>query len=160
MVTILFYGGRQLGVNRKFENYRETSRKPDAVVAFYEAKSVLQSSVEKMHINFFSLQQFSFLLKIFVKRLDQTVNVLHSRFCRLLKEPKRPIITEGTMLSFWVKPPTVVRQVTGSIAAHPGRHQIAYPSYNLVGMVCEVSVRNYFDEKLITVIYFSKIMMI
>ena len=87
MVTILFYGGRHRGVDRKFEKYRETSRKPDAVVAF-------QSSVEKIHINFFSLQQFSFLLKIFVKRLDQTVNVFHSRFCRLLKEPKRPIITE------------------------------------------------------------------
>ena len=100
MVTILFYGGRHLGVNRKFENYRETSRKPDAVVAFYEAKNVLQSSVEKIHINFFSLQQFSFLLKIFVKRFDQTVNVFHSRFCRLLKEPKRPIITEGTVPEF------------------------------------------------------------
>ena len=25
-------------INRKFENYREISRKPDAVVAFYEAK--------------------------------------------------------------------------------------------------------------------------
>ena len=72
MITILFYGGRHLGVNRKFENYCETSRKPDTV-AFYEAKNVLQSSVEKIHINFFSLQQFSFLLKIFVKRLDQTV---------------------------------------------------------------------------------------
>ena len=55
--------------NRKFENYRETSRKPDAVVAFYEAKNILQSSVEKIHINFFSLQQFSFLLKIFVKKI-------------------------------------------------------------------------------------------
>ena len=101
MVTILFYGGRHLGVNRKFENYRETSRKPDAVVAFYEAKNVLQSSVEKIHINFFSLQQFSFLLKIFVKR----VNVFHSRFCRLLKEPKRPIITEGTVPEFLGKTP-------------------------------------------------------
>ena len=54
----------------------------------------------------------------------------------------------------------MVRQVTGSIAAHPGTHQIAHPSYNLVGMVCEVSVRNYFDENLITMTYFSKIMMI
>ena len=27
-------------------------------------------------------------------------------------------------------------------------------------MVCEVSVRNYFDENLITMTYFSKIMMI
>ena len=54
----------------------------------------------------------------------------------------------------------MVRQVTGSIAAHPGTHEIAYPSYNLVGMVCEVSVRNYFDENLITMTYFSKIMMI
>ena len=115
--------------------------------------------MEKIHINFFSLQQFSFLLKIFVKRLDQTVNVFHSRFCRLLKVPKRPIITE-LCLSFWVKPPTVVRQVTRSIAAHPGTHQIAYPSYNLVGMMCEVSERNYFDENLITMTYFSKIMMI
>ena len=105
MVTILLYGGRHLGVNRKFENYRETSRKPDAVVAFYEAKNVLQTSVEKIHINFFSLQQFSFLLKIFVKRLVQTVNVFHSRFCRLLKEPKRPIITEGTVPVFLGKTP-------------------------------------------------------
>ena len=105
MVTILFYGGRHLGVNRKFEIYRETSRKPDAVVAFYEVKNVLQSSVEKIHINFFSLQQFSFLLKIFVKRLDQTVNVFHSRFCRLLKEQKRPIITEGTVPEFLGKTP-------------------------------------------------------
>ena len=103
MVTILFYGGRHLGVNRKFENYRETSRKPDAVVAFYEAKTVLRSSVEKIHINFFSLQQFSFLLKIFVQRLD--LNVFHSRFCRLLKEPKRPIITEGTVPEFLGKTP-------------------------------------------------------
>ena len=68
-----------------------------------------------------------------------------------LKEPKRPIITEGTVPEF---------QVTGSIAAHPGTHQIAYPSYNLVGMACEVSVRNYFDENLITMTYFNKIMMI
>ena len=116
--------------------------------------------MEKIHINFFSLQQFSFLLKIFVKRLDQTVNVFHSRFCHLLKEPKRPIITEGLCLSFWVKPSTVVRQVTGSIAAHPGTHQIAYPIYNRVGMVCEISAMNYFDENLITMTYFSKIMMI
>ena len=92
-------------INRKLENYRETSHKPDAVVAFYEAKSVLQSSVEKKHINFFSLQQFSFLLNIFVKRLDQTVNVFHLRFCRLLKEPKRPIITEGTVPEFVGKTP-------------------------------------------------------
>ena len=28
--------------NRKFEKYCDTSRKPDAVVAFYEAKIVLQ----------------------------------------------------------------------------------------------------------------------
>ena len=60
MVTILLYGGRHLWVNRKFENYRETSRKPDAVVAFYEAKYVLQSSVEKIHINFFSQNNFPF----------------------------------------------------------------------------------------------------
>ena len=53
MVTNLFYGGRHLGVNRKFENYRETSSKPDAVVAFYEAKHLLQSSAEKLHISFF-----------------------------------------------------------------------------------------------------------
>ena len=32
-------------INRKFENYRETSRKTDAVVAFYEGRNVLQSSV-------------------------------------------------------------------------------------------------------------------
>ena len=106
MVTILFYGGRHFGVNRKFENYRETSRKQDAVVAVYEAKNVfLQSSVEKIHITFFSLQQFSFLLKIVAKRLDQIVNVFHSRFCRLLKEPKRPIITEGTVPEFLGKTP-------------------------------------------------------
>ena len=61
---------------------------------------------------------------------DQTENVFHSRFCRPLKEPKRPIITEGTVPEFLGKPFTVVRQVTGSIAAHPGTHQIAYPSYN------------------------------
>ena len=73
MVTVLFYGGRHLGVNRNFENYRVTSRKPDANVAFYGAKNLLQSSVEKIHINLFWLQQFSFLLKIFAKRLDQTV---------------------------------------------------------------------------------------
>ena len=54
----------------------------------------------------------------------------------------------------------MVRQVTGSIAAHPETHQIAYPSYNRVEMVCEVSVKNYFDENLITMAYFSKIMMI
>ena len=49
-------------INRKFENYRETtcSRKQDVVVAFYEARNVLQSSVEKIHFNFLSLQQFSF----------------------------------------------------------------------------------------------------
>ena len=63
--------------------------------------------MEKIHINLFSLQQFSFLLKIFVKRLDQTVKfyVFHSRFCRLLKEPKRPIITEGTVPEFLGKTP-------------------------------------------------------
>ena len=44
-------------------------------------------------------------MKIFVKRLDQTVHVFHSRFCRLLKEPKRPIITEGTMPEFLGKTP-------------------------------------------------------
>ena len=92
-------------MNRKFENYRETSRKPDAVVAFYETKNVLQSSVEKIHINLFSLQQFSFLLKNFVKRLDQTLNFFYSRFCRLLKEPKRLIITEGTVPEFQGNPP-------------------------------------------------------
>ena len=160
MVTILFYGVRHLGVNRKFENYRETSRKPDAVVAFYEAKNVLQSSVEKIHINLFSLQQFSFLLKIFVKRLDQTVNVFHLRFCRLLKEPKRPIITAGTVPEFLGKTPYRGMSSNWELAAHPGTHQIAYPRYNRVGMVCEVSVRNYFDENLITMTYFSKIMMI
>ena len=68
--------------------------------------NVLQSSVEKRHINFFSPQQFSFLLKIFVKRLDQTVNVFHSRFCRLIKEPKRPIISEGTVHEFLGKTPS------------------------------------------------------
>ena len=79
--------------NRNFENYRETSHKPDAVGAFYETKNVLQSSAEKIHINFFSLQQFSFLFEDFRKKIDQTVNVFHLRFRRLLKEPKRPVIT-------------------------------------------------------------------
>ena len=83
---------------------------------------------------FFSLQQFSFLFEDFRKKIDQTKNVFHSRFCRLLKKPKRPVITEGTVPEFLGKPPppTVVRQVTGSIAAHPGTHLIAYPSYNRV----------------------------
>ena len=92
-------------INRKFENYRETSHKPDAVGAFYEKINVLQSSVEKMHINFFSLQQFSFLFENFRKQIDQTVNVFVSIFCRLLKEPKRPVITEGTVSEFLGKTP-------------------------------------------------------
>ena len=91
--------------NRNFENYRETSHKPDAVGAFYETKNVLQSSAEKIHINFFSLQQFSFLFAFFRKKIDQTVNVFHSRFCRLLKEPKRPVITEGTVPELLGKTP-------------------------------------------------------
>ena len=92
-------------INRKFENHRETSHKPDAVVAIYEAKNVLQSSVEKIHITFSRYNSSHFLLKIFAKRLDQTVNVFHSRFCRQLKEPKRPIITEGTVPEFLGKTP-------------------------------------------------------
>ena len=69
--------------NRKFENNRETSCKPNAVVPFYEAKNSF--TITLIH---FLLQQVSFQLKIFVKRLDKTVNVFHLRFCRLLKEPK------------------------------------------------------------------------
>ena len=42
----------------------------------------------------FTLQQFAFLLKFCVKRSDQTVQVFHLRFCRLLEGPKRPIKTE------------------------------------------------------------------
>ena len=42
----------------------------------------------------FTLQQLAFLLKICVKRSDQTVHVFHLRLCRLLEGPKRPIKTE------------------------------------------------------------------
>ena len=97
--------GRHLAENRNFEKYRETSHKPDAVGAFYETKNVLQSSVEKILINFFSVQQFSFLFEDFRKKIDQTVNVFHSRFCCLLKEPKRPVITEGTVPELLDKTP-------------------------------------------------------
>ena len=47
-------------INRKFENYRETSRKPDAVVTFYEAKNVLQSSAEKYTLTFSRYNNFHF----------------------------------------------------------------------------------------------------
>ena len=55
------------------------------------------TSMKKCTIKHVTLQQFSFLLKICVKKLYQTVNVFHLRLCRLLKEPKRPIRTEGTV---------------------------------------------------------------
>ena len=52
------------------------------------------TSMKKCTIKYVTLQQFSFVLKICVKRLHQTVNVFHLRLCRLLEEPKRP---EGTV---------------------------------------------------------------
>ena len=106
------------------------------------------------------LQQFSFQLKIFVKRLDKSVNVFYLRFCRLLKEPKRPIRTEGFVSEFLGKPRTGARQVSGSITAHPRPNQRAYPSHNREVMVCKVSVKNYFDIQCnwITLTYFGKTM--
>ena len=60
----------------------------------------------------------------------------------------------------WVKPPTAAHQVTWNITAHPGAHQRSYRSYNGVGMVCKVSVKNHFDDRLISMTDFSKIIMI
>ena len=38
-------------INRKFENYRETSHNPDAVVGFYDAKQLFYDhSMEKMYV--------------------------------------------------------------------------------------------------------------
>ena len=46
-----------------------------------------------------------FFFEDFREKIDQTVNVFHSRFCRLLKEPKRPVITEGTVPELLGKTP-------------------------------------------------------
>ena len=38
-------------INRKFENYRETSHNPDAVIGFYDAKQLFYDhSMEKMYV--------------------------------------------------------------------------------------------------------------
>ena len=78
--------------NRKFENFRETSHNPDAVIGFYDAKQLFYDhSMEKCTFYNFTLQQFAFLLKFCVVRSDQTVQVFHLRFCRLLEGSKRQI---------------------------------------------------------------------
>ena len=85
-------------INRKFENYRETSHNPGAIIKFYNAKQLFYDhSMEKYTFNNFTLQQFAFLLENGVKSTDQTVHVFHLRLCRLLEGPKCPIKTESIL---------------------------------------------------------------
>ena len=60
----------------------------------------------------------------------------------------------------WVKPPTAARQVTWNITAHRERTRDHTEVKMGVGMVCKFSVKNHFDDRLISMTDFSKIIMI
>ena len=79
--------------------------------------------MEKMYINFFMLQQFSFLLS---KETNQTVYAFHLRLCHLLEGPKRPIRTEGTVPKFQGKIP--YRGVSSNLDNYGAPGGAPYPS--------------------------------
>ena len=75
--------------NRKVENYREINHNLGAFIKFHEAKQLLYNQSTN---KYFTLLQFSFLLKEWIKR---SVNIFYLRLCHLLEGPKRLIRTEG-----------------------------------------------------------------
>ena len=106
--------------NRKFENNHEINHNQDAFIKLYKAERLFYNqTIENIHLIVHATTIFN-LLKEWIKR---SVNIFHLRLCRLLEGPKRPIRTLGIEPEIQSKTPTVARQITWNITAHPGSHQ-------------------------------------
>ena len=94
--------------------------------------------------NNFTLPQFALLLEICIKRSDQTVYDFHLRLCRLLEGPKRPIKTESILGK------TPYRGASSNLEHNgaPGSAPESLHNLERKKVVCKLSVKRHFDERL------------
>ena len=111
-------------INRKFENYHETSHNSDAVIGFYDAKQLFYDHcMEKMYVLIITRYNNS---HFFVEDLRKKMRPNCTSFSfEILSSARGTVTSDKKPKESRVKPPTAARQVTWNMA-HSGAHQRAY----------------------------------